>query len=384
MTKQAHELQACYWRLFEEKFCDSRLSPYLRMPESEIIAELCRQNSETELDRVRRLLTAAAETDPANSRSVKHPRVVLTNHGLEELAGSELWTRDVAEFLVRNGVEVAVYSPRLGRVADLLSACNIMVTSSIDDVVRFAPELIHIQHSFQTRLVFEHFKNTTTKFVNMVHGVLPREEIPQKSGIDQYVCVSIATKAHVTLLTGTKWDEIKLVPNFFDERRFYPRGSRHKNNRALLFSMRTHAPQVIELRSLLQRFGYELDQVGPDTGRCETPELVLGKYELAFAVGRSAIEALASGCQVILWEDGVIGQAVTPANFWQCVHANFALFAKLIPYCFVEEARAPDWIDEQLSNLMKHPESALTADVRKYLPLANVGRLVLQIYHETL
>ncbi len=384
MTTPTGKMPRTYWRIWQEKLRGRTLSEYLRLPESEIITELCRQHSEAERGRIKRLLTAAAETGDSPSPSARFPRIVLTNHGLDELAGSELWVRDVAEYLVSNQIEVAVYSRRLGPVAQRLAASNILVTSSIDEVERFRPELIHINHSREAKALFEHFRDTDVRFVNMVHGVLPGQEVPQFVGIDQYMCVSIATKAHVSLMTGARWDEIELVPNFFDQHRFQLSPNPADQKRAVVFSHNSRGAQVNELRSQMRRFGYELDQLGTGSNRCDAPEHVLGNYDVVFAVGRSAVEALACGCSVILWDDGVVGQTVTPENFWQCVQANFALFAKLIPYCFADEQRAAEWIDEQLSRLTQSARTALTAQAHEYLALANVGKLLLRRYQDTM
>src|SRR5258708_34723959 len=67
--------------------------------------------------------------------------------------------------------------------------------------------------------------------------------------------------------------------------------------RALIFSNQaneqTHLPAV---RTACERAGIEIDVIGLGTRNSATrPEDVLGDYDLVFAKGRSAIEALAVG-----------------------------------------------------------------------------------------
>src|SRR5262249_34234164 len=57
------------------------------------------------------------------------------------------------------------------------------------------------------------------------------------------------------------------------------------------------------------------------------PERVLQAYDLVFAKGRSAIEALASGAAVILCDCAGVGPMVTMANVQQLRRLNFGLRA---------------------------------------------------------
>jgi hypothetical protein len=141
---------------------------------------------------------------------------------------------------------------------------------------------------------------------NMVHGLLPRPGLPGYSSVDCYGCVSIHSKAKVYALTGVGWDDIVMLPNFFDDRRFTQISNPTGTRKALIFSSRTPAEFRERLRTLLTQLGFALDHVGYGGTVSPTPEQVLPQYDLVFAVGRSAIESLASGAHVVLWDYGVI------------------------------------------------------------------------------
>ncbi len=371
-----------YWIALEEKFRNQRLSAFRGLAESAMLSELCRQHASEELDRLRQNLVEGADAGSARAR--EHPRIVLANRSLNLAAGTEHWIRDIANFLNRNGVPILVYANSLGTVADQIASSGVRVTSSIDEVREFAPQVVHLHHARRMRPLVESLQGSDAKFINMLHGVLPPMEVPQLSGIDQYLSVSIATKAHACLLSGRSWQSVNIIPNFFDERRFLADGAPSKHKRALLFARIAERDQVTDLQSLLQQFGYELDWRGGQDGIIQEPEEELKQYDLVFASGRSAIEASACRGRVILWQDGMIGPAVTVANFWTSVLGNFALFSSLMPCRSADDPIAPEWLAQQLSLLSDEEAEAITNEVRKNVSLTNVGNLLLATYVDTL
>ena len=376
-------MQPEYWIALEEKLRKQRLSTFIRLTESEMLTELCRQHATEELDRLKRRLVKDDKSEPDSNRP--HPRILLANHSLSLAAGTEHWVRDIASFLHRRGVPILVYSNRLGTVADQIATSGVRVTSSIEEVRQFAPQIVHLHHARQMRPLVESLQGGDQKIINMLHGVLPRLEVPQLSGVDQYLSVSIATKAHVCLLSGRSWEGVGIIPNFFDERRFVADGTTSKHKRALLFARIAERNQVSELQRLLHELGYELDWRGSQDGTTfREPEEELKRYDLVFASGRSAIEALACRGRVIVWQDGMIGPAVTPANLWSCVLGNFALFSSLVPSQSEDDHAAAEWLSQQLSLLGDEQAAAITHEVRTHLSLTNIGNLLLAVYDETL
>ena len=79
------------------------------------------------------------------------------------------------------------------------------------------------------------------------------------------------------------------------------------------------------LRRACRRTGIELHAIGKDVGRPERfPGKVLPKYDLVFACGRSAIEALAVGAAVVLCDVDRLGPMITNENFCRMRRSNFA------------------------------------------------------------
>ena len=69
--------------------------------------------------------------------------------------------------------------------------------------------------------------------------------------------------------------------------------------------------------------------------RSENPESLLGQYDIVFAKGRCAREALAVGCSVIISDSQGLGQMVTSANVERLARMNFG--RRLLQHQHIEE-----------------------------------------------
>ena len=191
-------------------------------------------------------------------------------------------------------------------------------------------------------------------------------------------------KTKIWLLTDTPWREISVIPNFFDETRYPRPADGARDRKALLFSRRSNPQHVADLRRALSRQGYDLETAGDPERIVDRPEDILPGYDLVFAVGRSAIEALASGCRVMLWDHGVLGPLVTPANFWECVTANFALTSRLLPCRMMEEGATETWLAHHLAAAGETDRKEVLELTRTHLSLDNVGRRIVSLYGKLL
>ena len=85
------------------------------------------------------------------------------------------------------------------------------------------------------------------------------------------------------------------------------------------------ATQVPAVREACERMGIALDVVGAASGNGynEAPEVILGRYDVVFAKARSALEAAAVGCAVVLCDAGGLGPLLDPANAKDHRRLNF-------------------------------------------------------------
>jgi len=283
-------------------------------------------------------------------------RILLTNNTLNACAGSEMYVFDVACQLKRLGHEPVAYSPDLGEVAALLRAAGVPVVSRLAGL-RFRPDVIHGHHHIETMTALACFPGVPA--VSFCHGSTPWQETPPRfPRILRYVAVDLACRDRVVLEANVPVEQVQMLLNFADMERFLPRKPLPcKPARALLLSntaqpvnKRTHwmpgwLPRALLLSNTAKQVnhvaadnyvatvrdaclsrGISLDVHGLTCGNPTShPEDLLHNYDLVFAKGRTAIEAMAVGCAVVLCDLAGCGSMVTAATFDSLRPLNFGL-----------------------------------------------------------
>lgn len=238
--------------------------------------------------------------------------VLITNHDLRFRAGSELYTQELAIGLAARGIDVSVYSPRLGDVASGIEAAGIRVVSDLSRIAR-APDLIHGHHHIQTMAAITAFPGSPAIFV--CHGTGPWQEFPPAHPrIVQYYAVGPLTARHVHRHAGVPPEKVKIVPNWVDTDRFRQKESlRQVPAEALIVHHDRYDTRPIEsachsrgirLRTFGGRFGTVSDRL----------DVEFRGSDLVFATGRTALEAMSSGCGVILAGRAGISELILPQN----------------------------------------------------------------------
>jgi len=253
-------------------------------------------------------------------------RILITNHGLKERAGSELYVRELALWLLRNGHSPIVYSSKLGEVASEIRQATVPVVDDLADVA-VQPDLIHGQHHVETMTALLHFPHTPAVF--FCHGWLPWEETPPHfPRILRYVAVDDTCRDRLVCEHGIEEEVVRVILNFVDLKRFVPRGELSaKPRRALVFSnSASETTYVANVREACRRAGISLDVVGSKAGRTsERPEKILGQYDIVFAKARCALEALAVGTAVVLCDQAGVGPMVTTIELERLRRLNFGI-----------------------------------------------------------
>jgi Glycosyltransferase Family 4 len=253
-------------------------------------------------------------------------RILITNHGLKERAGSELYVRELALWLLRHGHSPIVYSPKLGDVASEIRQATVPVVDDLADVA-VQPDLIHGQHHVETMTALLHFPHTPAVF--FCHGWLPWEETPPHfPRILRYVAVDDTCRDRLVCEHGIEEEVVRVILNFVDLKRFVPRGQLPAiPRRALVFSnSASETTYVANVREACRRAGISLNVVGSLAGRTsERPEKMLGHYDIVFAKARCALEALAVGTAVILCDQAGVGPMVTSPELERLRRLNFGI-----------------------------------------------------------
>ena len=242
-------------------------------------------------------------------------QILITNNTLEDRAGTELYVRDLALGLLARGHDPLAYSTRLGDVASELTAAGVTVTDDLDTLT-VRPDIIHGHHHLDTMTALLHFPDTPAIYV--CHGATPWEEsAPRFPRILAYVAVDHACRDRLLEENGIAGDRIRVLLNFVDLERFKRRPQLPAHpQRALIFSNHANEHTHTEaVRSACDRANLRVDVVGKGVGNVSRePEAMLGNYDLVFAKGRAALEALAVGAAVILCDAAGAGPKIGRAH----------------------------------------------------------------------
>jgi hypothetical protein len=253
-------------------------------------------------------------------------KVLLTNLTLAGRTGTEIATRDLALGLAQANQEVCVFSPSLGTVADEIAASGVPVVSRLEDVP-FRPDIIHGHHHVETTLALLHFRGVPAVFV--CHDRLIWYDTPPLlNGIRRYVAVDRNCLERLVIEAAIPEERTRVILNAVDLRRFRQRQPLpDKPARSLVFSnYATESSDLETLRRVCTEAGLEVAVVGKGmAAQASRPEEILGQYDLVFAKARCALEALASGCAVILYDRQGLGPMVTSEQVQELRKWNFGM-----------------------------------------------------------
>ncbi len=242
-------------------------------------------------------------------------RVLLTNQSLAERGGTELFLRDIATGLLDRGHAPVAFSPRLGEAAEDLRQCGVPV---VDDLANIGepPDVIHGHHHLETMAALLHFP--TVPALHFCHGWMAWLETPLVfPRVLRHVAVDEATRDRIVLEHGVAPDRVRTLSNFVDLERFRPRPPLPDTPRRglLMSNFANEHNYVPPVREACRRAGIDFDAIGSGVGNpCKRPETILGDYDIVFAVGRSALEALAVGTAVVLVARPGVGPMVSDAE----------------------------------------------------------------------
>jgi hypothetical protein len=255
-------------------------------------------------------------------------RILITNNTLDTRAGTELYVRDIATALLGRGHTPIAFTTLTGDVARELRQATIPVIDDLDALAA-PPDIIHGQHHLETMMALLRFPETPAIYV--CHGWLPWEESPPRfPRIMRYIAIDDTCRDRLLYEGAIPGDRVQVLLNFVDLNRFQPRGGLPpRPRRALLFSNYvSESPDVAAVREACARAGIELDVIGARAGNAtQRPEERLPNYDIVFAQGRSALEALAVGAAVVPFGTTGVGQMVTAAELDKIRRLNFGIRA---------------------------------------------------------
>lgn len=253
-------------------------------------------------------------------------RVLITNRELRSPSGTVMYVRDLALELRRQGHIPAVFSSTRGRVADELRAAGVPVSDRLSRLQ--VPDIIHGHHHAPTVVAMKYWP--TVPAIQVCHDhVSPRDCSIRDERIRRHFGVSRLCVQRV-IDDGIGPGRVSLLPNFVDTARFRPRPPLpQRPRRGLVFSNYANArTQLPAVRAACLEAGIEVDVAGIGVDNIlDEPERVLGSYDIVFAKGKAAIEAMAVGTAVVLCDYAGVGPMVTSAQCDSLRACNFGFEA---------------------------------------------------------
>lgn len=292
-------------------------------------------------------------------------RILITAIDLSRRGGIQLFVRDLAIQLLQMGHDPIVHSPALGPVANDILRWAIPVTSDLR-TVSVPPNVIIGNHHLSTMNALMRFPECAAVLV--CHG-FETPIVPKFGRIRRHVAVDEPSRDLLVSVHGIDPHRIERILSSVDVARFRARAFLPvQPRRALLFGNQfMPGPQLNAIRAACARHGMEVEVVGRG-GRVESePEKVLHEYDLIFARGRCAIEAMATGAAVVLTGPTRIGPLVTSQNIEALRPMNFGRKTLLTPITLdevLERIAGYDPVDAaEVSRLVRETASLESAAV---------------------
>ena len=250
-------------------------------------------------------------------------RVLITNLILSGRSGTEILTRDLAIGLQRYGHHPMVYCPRTGEIASELRTLGIPVFSDIEQI-REVPDIIHGHHTIEAAVAATRFPQTPAIFV--CHDFNSWYDVPPRLlNFNHFAAVGDTTYDRLTIEHGISPSHARVIANGVDIDRFKPGPALPEQPRTALIIAK-NLSQIAPIQEACAIRGIETSVVGQATGQLiATPETLIPSYDLVFASGLTAIEALACQRSVIVCDGRGLAGLVTLQNYAELKRQNFGL-----------------------------------------------------------
>ncbi|MEM7147279.1 MAG: glycosyltransferase [Verrucomicrobiota bacterium] len=261
-------------------------------------------------------------------------KVLITNASLERRArgGTQGFIQDLARSLQKRGHSVMAYTSDPTQSRRLLHEDKIPVATDLENL-EFVPDVIHGQHHLDAMSAITALPNVPAIYHS--HGSIWKECLPLHPQIYQYVTVSRFQAERHLVESNLSAKNITVIPNGIEIARFPTvRDLPDRPKTALVYNRAAHKEHALTqtIETACRELGIKTDIIGLSSGNTiDNPEEVLPTYDVVFASGLSAMDAIACGCAVSILGRESCGSLVTDENFDRFREANFTIPANATP-----------------------------------------------------
>lgn len=245
-------------------------------------------------------------------------RILITNHWLKKLGGSETFTYTLVKAAKEFGHDVDLFTEQEGMVsARIRKDFGVKVVDPVNSY-----DLILANHN----TCIKHAMNRGP-IIQTCHGIFPKLEQPSEWA-QAHVAISEEVKMHLVekLSTGRK---IELILNSIDTKRFKDRTVLAPGVKSVLSL--SHSDRLnSQLKTIFNRKGIIFKSLNKYSNPVWDVEKEIWQHDLVVSLGRGAYESLACGRPVLVIDhrpyikktlaDGMI----TPQNIDELVKYNFS------------------------------------------------------------
>ncbi|MCE7993729.1 MAG: hypothetical protein HEP71_17215 [Roseivirga sp.] len=300
-------------------------------------------------------------------------KVLITNIEMDDYSGTTLYVKELALGLKNAGIQVEVFTFRVGVIGEELQSADILVSDNLKQLT--TPDIIHAHHNLTAWPLLFHFKDCPMVF--WVHNRLsPLDMPPLHRNIMAYMAVDYNCKERYTKEHDFAPDEVIVIQNWVNTHRFHLKAKVNtKPAKALVFSNYAREDGFLPaIREACERLNIELQVMGRGTGTERLdPENYLGAYDLVFAKAKAAMEAMASGCAVCVCDFTGLAGLVQSENYKHFRRFNFGM--KLMTKTITAEA-----IAEACSEYERDEVIAVTKRLRKEAGFEVIFAQILPLY----
>lgn len=329
---------------------------------------------------LRNFLSFAVPRPDRSPPDARPLNILITQRALQSFAGTEMVTAEFSRALTQRGHRVAVYCPQPGKIANIITSCGATVHDRLEDVP-FSPDIIHGQHHLPAMAALMRFPDSPA--IHVWHGTRPWvERVPRHANIGTYVVISAGMVPRLAADYQIDPARITVIENAVDTLRYSQvKQVPDRPRSALLYGQ--HGFYDHELRLLEQACAendLSLDKIGNAYGNPRPrPEYFLPDYDIVFAIGRSALEAMACGCAVLPIVPQLAGTRIRAESLGDWSAINFS------PRYFTSASRFDaDWLRAECANWDKDDIALVTQTVRRDFTLSTAMDRYEQLYRQVI